>query len=58
MEQTTETIKNITLKLNEQEAKWLKGQVQNTHYATLEDEPSEEREIRMKFWNALEGIKP
>lgn len=47
----------VTLVLGEREAKWLRGLVQNSPYPP-QDEPSENKEMRMRFWNALEGIRP
>lgn len=54
---TKEQVITITLKLNQQEANWLKGWMQNP--LTPNHDPSEEdeydRAMRLNFWNALGG---
>ena len=45
----------IILKLEENEANWLKGIVQNPIGCTLEDEGEENKKMRMSFWEALGG---
>ena len=44
----------IRLVLNEEEAEWLRGLVQNPHCSDPNGEPEDERKIRMNFWKALE----
>jgi len=56
----TETVveKKISLILNEAEAKYLKGLVQNyIRGGGLEGEPVQERRIRMCFWEALKEVE-
>lgn len=43
----------FTMELTEEEARWLKGMVQNAICCNLKDEPFEQTEMRMKFWDAL-----
>ena len=45
----------ITLVLDEEEARWLKGYIQNWVYE--EKEPTKSIEIRMNLFNALEGVE-
>ena len=46
---------NIVLELSEEEAKWLKGMVQNYLVpGKLIDESEDNTKMRMSFWNALE----
>lgn len=41
------------LVLTEEEAAWLAAIMQNPMYGTPEEESPEDREMRMRFWNAL-----
>jgi hypothetical protein len=43
----------FTMQLTEDEARWLKGMVQNAIGCELKDEPFKQTEMRMKFWRAL-----
>ena len=52
---TTET--TITLTLNELEASWLKGLVQNPINVSYEKEEDFERNMRQSFWNALSAAE-
>jgi hypothetical protein len=54
MKIVTETL--ITLSLTQEEARWLKGIVQNPIATTLEEEHPQDREIRKSFWDALAHI--
>ncbi len=48
----------VKLDLNEKEAIWLKSIMQNAiNVKSLEDEDIRDRDMRMRFWNALEGVK-
>lgn len=48
----------ITLIINDKEALWLKGLVQNPAYGfDYESEPEEHKHMRKKFWDALECVK-
>ena len=49
-----ESKKEITLKLTEKEAQWLKALVQNPIGCTPEDEGIDEKEIRNAFWMCLD----
>lgn len=49
---------SVFLKLTQQEAQWLKALMQNPllDYEYLDEEPKQDREIRLKFWNALKDV--
>jgi len=47
----------ITLVLNEKEALWLKGLVQNPIGCSYEEEREEDRDIRHSFWDTLKEVK-
>lgn len=57
VQSTREQVVTITLKLNQQEANWLKGWMQNP--LTPNHDPAEEDELdramRLSFWEALGG---
>lgn len=53
---TTET--TIILTLNELEAGWLKGLVQNPINVPYKKEEDFERNMRQSFWNALSVAEP
>jgi len=54
MESKTEIQKIITLILNESEANWLKGHMQNPlNDEHPDNEPIEDQEMRRIFWDAL-----
>ena len=53
MESIIDTTTTITLKLNKDEALWLKWIVQNTIHGTFETECQKDREMRKAFWDAL-----
>ena len=56
MQTKTENVKIVTLVLNEQEAEWLKGLMQNPIGVMYpQDEPKPDREMRRIFWEALGG---
>jgi len=42
-----------TLTLSLREAEILKGMMQNCNYASIENEPQEERELREKLFNSI-----
>ena len=52
--------KAATIYLNEEEALWLKGLMQNPLFAyeSPDEEPESEREMRSRFFDALEGVGP
>ena len=52
MEHSIERKAKITFTLNEKEAAWLKGFIQNPN-CHPDDEPADEREIRYNIFNAL-----
>ena len=55
METKIETKLTFTLILNETEALWLKGQVQNPmHGQSYEDEQPQDKKMRKIFWDALD----
>lgn len=49
--------KTINLELDEKEALWLKGLVQNPICCEQEEECEEDRVIRKIFWDALIDVK-
>lgn len=50
----SETVTHFTLTLTEEEAQWLKAVVQNPlHGQSPESEASWDREMRLKFWQAM-----
>lgn len=49
--------KTITLVLNTKEALWLKGMVQNPIGVSPDEEDSDNREMRAKFWTALKEVQ-
>ena len=52
------TIKKTTivvLRLNEAEAEWLKGIMQNAINTSYEKEEEKDRKMRFSFWKALGG---
>ena len=52
------TKKEFTLILTLEEAKWLREMVQNPINVCLFDREAEyNKEMRAKFWNALEGVE-
>jgi hypothetical protein len=56
MEQDINTSTVVTLKLNMDEAKWLRGLMQNPLLRpdeALGNEPSKDHVMRSNFWNAL-----
>lgn len=53
MESKTISTTIITLELNEIEAIWLKGVVQNPIHGNSQTEGKFERNMRESFWNAL-----
>lgn len=46
----------VTLTLEEEEALWLKGLVQNPIGCTPDQEPKDQAEMRRRFWEALKDI--
>ena len=56
MKRKTKVKTQITLVLNEEEAKYLKGLVQNPLCDPAQENPNIKR-IRFSFWNALKDIK-
>jgi len=47
--------KTYVLELNEEEASWLRGLMQNPiHVNALDEEEDEDREMRRKFFDAVE----
>lgn len=59
MESNTDKTVKVTLRLNEEEARWLKALVQNVLLYIPKDEQVEttrEETIRLSFWNALGEI--
>lgn len=48
----------VTLLLSEEEARWLKGIMQNPffQYENQSDEPQIDRDMRFKFFEAVEDI--
>lgn len=58
MESEFTTKTTITLTLNEIEASYLKGLVQNPIGVAPEDEGDFERNMRQSFWNALSSVNP
>ena len=58
MESESTTKTTITLKLNELEASYLKGLVQNPIGVCPEDEGDFERNMRKSFWDALSSVNP
>lgn len=56
MESLIENSVKVTLKLCEKEALWLKALVQNP-LCSPDDESKFNKEMRRKFWDALEPIK-
>ena len=44
----------IVLELSEEEARWLKGLMQNPIQSDLDNEREEDKKMRHIFWNALE----
>ena len=58
MKANIETQVQTTLVLNEEEARWLKGLVQNPLWVDHpDDENPTEKRIRESFWNALDGVE-
>ena len=55
MEVKIKETKEIFFKLDEKEARWLKGIMQNSLHGDL-DLQSPDEQMRMKFWDALESI--
>jgi hypothetical protein len=56
MQTNTKITQTITLVLNEREAEWLKGLMQNPIGGMdPQDEPEDDREMRRIFWEALGG---
>lgn len=43
----------LVLELNLEDAKILKGLVQNSHYIEVQDEPEDERNFREKLFNSI-----
>ncbi len=60
MESEIEKTTVVTLKLNEDEALWLRGLVQNPilAYEDPADEPEEETDMRGRFFEALKKVGP
>ena len=46
----------ITLELTVEEARWLRGVVQNPIGIDPLDEPAEDKEMRRVFWDALDDF--
>ena len=58
MKANIETQVQTTLVLSEEEARWLKGLVQNPLWVDHpDDENPKDKKIREAFWNALDGIE-
>jgi len=57
MRRQTEIVQKIILELTEKEARWLKSVVQNPLRGNPDEEPEEERDMRVKFWNALSDVE-
>jgi hypothetical protein len=49
--------KQITLQLTENEARWLKGIMQNPIGISSEKEPEQNYKMRKHFWKALTDVK-
>ena len=58
MESESTTKTTITLKLNELEASYLKGLVQNPICQDPQNEGEFEQNMRQSFWNALSSVNP
>lgn len=60
MESEIENTTVVTLRLQEDEALWLRGLVQNPIYAyeKPEDEPEEDMKMRGRFFEALKKVGP
>ena len=56
MESAIENTYIVHLTLNEDEAKWLKGVVQNPIGCTHEDEDIRHAKHRKDLWDALKGV--
>lgn len=55
MESQVQVTKKITLTLDEKEARWLQGYLQNYVPAAMEPEPQDHADMREKFFKALQG---
>ncbi len=53
MESSIEINTKVTLVLNEEEAEWLKGTVQNPPGCTPEQEDPYNQKMRLKLWETL-----
>ena len=56
MEYSIERKATITFTLNEREAGWLKGFIQNPNCHPV-DEPKEDKQIRCDLFNVLKGVE-
>ena len=57
MNSTLQTRKTLILELNEEEAKWLAGNLQNPlHSFRPEEESAEDREMRLRFFHAVQVV--
>ena len=58
MDVETQKVTEVALKLNEEEARWLKGIMQNPFYGqTPLDETAQDSKMRGIFWTALAEVK-